>query len=559
MFSDRQRARATRDRAVRTWLQRIGRRARASSRRWLCWGDSVGFVSSEVIPTLDQGGAAGASAKFTVVEGRAKGRRYKVAQSATIGRSADATIVLEDPEISRLHAKVARNTAGAFEITDLKSRNGTFVNGQRIASARTLAYGDKVRVGPNTLLEYYGFDASEEHLIQRERIEAIGRLSIGIAHDLNNVLAALDAGTSFLRELPPNTVMDQVEIRECLADMSLASVRAAELTRAILSFVRGTSQDHQTVDVSSLTLEVSRMLRHTLDRNIVLVPVVLPGLYVQGNRSELHQALLNLCLNARDAMPTGGTLTLRAEPLAQARAGSSSPNAPAMVVVSVRDTGVGMDAATQARIFEPFFTTKREGRGYGLGLATVREIATVHGGEIHVESGIGAGTEFALLLPSASRPASALVDAEPGEPNVTLRPPATYTVMLVDDEEIVRRSVARRLRQVGLDVIEANGGQAALRLLQLHDVDLILLDIDMPELDGEQTFGRLRKLKPGVRVAFMSGYTDPTRAVRLKAQGAMAMLDKPCSLDDILTLIQRATTDPGAPNEEDFESLTRPL
>ncbi len=517
-------------------------------------------MSSDVIPTLDQSNAASASAKFTVIEGRAKGRRYKVTKTATIGRSPEATIMLEDPEVSRLHARVARNSAGAFEIADANSRNGTFVNGQRLSAAQTLAYGDKVRVGPNTVLEYYGFDAVEEQIIQRERFEAIGRLSIGIAHDLNNVLAALDAGTSFLRELPKTATMDQPDIRECLADMSVASIRAAELTRAILSFVRGGSHDHQPVDISNLALEVSRMLRYTLDRNIVLVPKVVPGLFVQGSRSELHQALLNLCLNARDAMPTGGTLILRAERLPKTANGAAVLLAQPTVVVSIRDSGVGMDAATQARIFEPFFTTKREGRGYGLGLATVHEIATMHGGQVTVESTLGVGTEFALFLPALMQDPSEPVAQDQCNPIATLRPPDVYSVLLVDDEEIVRRSVARRMRQIGFEVIEAKSGIEAIRLIQLHPVDLVLLDIDMPELDGEQTFEQLRRLETAVRVAFMSGYTDPTRSIRLKALGAVAVLEKPCSLDALLAVAQSATLeDATEQTDDDFESLTRPV
>jgi two-component system, cell cycle sensor histidine kinase and response regulator CckA len=516
-------------------------------------------VSDQGFPTRDASTAAGASAKFTVIEGRAKGRRFKVDQSATVGRSSEATIMLEDPEVSRMHARVARTSSGRFEITDLNSRNGTFVNGQRVAS-RLLDYGDKIRVGPNAMLEYYGFDATEEQIIQRERFEAIGRLTIGIAHDLNNVLAALDAGTSYLRELPRNESLDTADVRECLADMSLASVRAAELTRAVLSFVRGSGHDHQPVDVSSLVLEITRMLRYTLDRSIALRPGIAPRIFVHGNRSELHQALLNLCLNARDAMPHGGVLTLRVElqpgPHQQTGWNSEQP----AVIVTVRDTGVGMDAATQARIFEPFFTTKSDGRGYGLGLATVREIATIHGGQISVQSLLGKGTQFSLILPALLEHEQELSETASRGPSVTLRPPATYSILLVDDEEIVRRSMARCMRQTGFEVIEAASGFEALRLYQEHHVDLVLLDIDMPELDGEQTYEELRKLDLHARVAFMSGYSDPVRAARLKSRGALAMFEKPCSLDALLGLAQANASRPtDAPAEDDFESLTRPV
>jgi two-component system, cell cycle sensor histidine kinase and response regulator CckA len=515
-------------------------------------------VSDEVYPTRDEGMAAGASAKFTVIEGRAKGRRFKVDQSATIGRSPEATIMLEDPEVSRMHARVTRAASGSFEIADLSSRNGTFVNGHRV-TARLLNYGDKIRVGPNTMLEYYGFDATEEQIIQRERFEAIGRLTIGIAHDLNNVLAALDAGTSYLRELPRNESLNSKDVRECLADMSLASVRAADLTRAVLSFVRGSGHDHQPVDVSNLVLEVTRMLRYTLDRSIIVRTGIAPEIFVHGNRSELHQALLNLCLNARDAMPHGGILSLKVELLPGPHQHPGWHPEQLAVLVTVRDTGVGMNAATQARIFEPFFTTKNEGRGYGLGLATVREIATIHGGQVAVQSSLGKGTLFSLFLPALEKHKRDLSDTANRRPSVTLQPPATYSILLVDDEEIVRRSMARRMRQTGFEVIEAKDGFEALRLYQEHHVDLVLLDIDMPELDGEQTYEALRKLAGHPRVAFISGYLDPVRSTRLKSRGAIAVLEKPCSLDALFGLAHASTSSQDdAPAEDDFESLTRP-
>lgn len=516
-------------------------------------------MSKDLVATTDQEISSGASAKFSVIEGRAKGRRYKVNQTATIGRSPEATIMLEDPEISRLHARVTRTENGKFEITDLGSRNGTLVNGQRITS-KQLAYGDKIRIGPNTLVEYYGFDTTEERIIQKERFEAIGRLTVGIAHDLNNVMAALDASTSFLRNLPKASDFDHAEIRDCLADMSLASVRATELLRAVLSFVRGSSHEHQPVDISALLLEVARMLRYTLDRRISLIPKIGPQIFVHGSRSELHQALLNLCLNARDAMPNGGKLTLQAELVEPSSQPPTGETEGPQVHVTIRDTGMGMDSATQARIFEPFFTTKGAGRGYGLGLATVREIVTMHGGQIAVESAPDSGTRFSILLPAMPQSSCPLNETELRDAGVTLHPANDYTVLLVDDEEIVRRSMARRLRQTGFVVTEADGGAEAIRACTQRTYDLVLLDIDMPTLDGEQTFEELRRISPTVRVAFMSGYSEPTRAVRLKARGAIAMLEKPCNLVVLSRLIQDTERDSFDDHvEDDFESLTRPV
>jgi signal transduction histidine kinase/CheY-like chemotaxis protein len=489
-----------------------------------------------------------------VVEGRAKGRRYKVDETATLGRSPEATILLADPEISRLHAKVTRTADGKFEIVDLSSRNGTFVNGEPVTH-RILSYGDRIRLGPNTVLEFYAFDATEELIIQRQRFESIGRLGVGISHDLNNVLAALDTGTAYLLNLPPNTPVDHRDVRECLADMSLASARAAELTRSILSFVRGRGHAHVPVDLSALLHELARMLRRTFERSVTLNLDVTDGVIVHGSRSELHQVLLNLCLNARDAMPYGGCLTLSARVITTPQeAPIDSANVP-LAKLTVSDTGYGMDEATASRIFEPFYTTKQAGAGYGLGLATVREIVTGHGGQVTVDSAIGKGTRFSLFLPALQPTLSDSVRSTEKVAFVDRTPQIPLSILLVDDEALVRRALARRLRQAGYQVLEADNGKDAVRCYREQKCEFVVLDLDMPDLDGEQTHRQLVAVNPHVRVAYVTGYVDTLREQRLRRLGAIAVFEKPCRLEELLS-VARAPSSHWPDDETDDDSPT---
>ncbi|MFZ5894541.1 MAG: response regulator [Myxococcota bacterium] len=492
--------------------------------------------------------------QLTVIEGRTTGRKFKIEDSATIGRSPDATVMLDEPEISRLHARLSRDAGGNFVLEDLKSKNGVAVNGVRVEK-RVLAFGDRIRVGPNVVLEFNSFDAVEEHIVQRQRFEAIGRLGVGIAHDLNNVLAALDAGAAYLRELPANRSLGDPDVRECIADLVLASARASELTRGILSFARGRGSEYAPVDLAQLASEVVRMLRHTLDQSIRIQPSIEPGVMVHGSHSELHQVILNLCLNARDAMPEGGVLSISAGSVQEPPAQLGFPTARAVAMLSVGDSGTGMDAETQRRIFEPFFTTKREGAGYGLGLATVREIVSLHGGHITLESVPGRGSRFCVYLPFLDEERVRFSSTEERAPPATRRPASATSVLLVDDEQIVRRSMARLLRQAGFDVTEAADGAEAVARYSRKRFDLVVLDLDMPGLDGEQTQARLVGLDPYARIVFASGHVDPKREAAVRARGALAFLQKPFALDVLLSIAHEVLSSDFA---GDIDEPTRP-
>jgi two-component system, cell cycle sensor histidine kinase and response regulator CckA len=506
--------------------------------------------------TPAQGIRALPAAQLVAVDGPAAGQKFRLDGSATLGRSPDATIMLEDPEVSRIHARISRSEHGDYLLEDLGSKNGTFVNGARI-ERRLLVIGDRIRVGPLATLELSSFDAVEDHLIQRQRFEAIGRLGVGIAHDLNNVLAALEAGAAFLRALSPDRTLGDPEVSECISDLTLAAERASGLTSGILSFARGRRTMRGPVDLSALTWEVVRMLRHTLDQSIRIEPHIEPNVTVHGNQSELHQVLLNLCLNARDAMPDGGFLRLyaRVETDVPPELGLASGRHVARL--SVEDTGMGMEPQVLARIFEPFFTTKLEGAGYGLGLATAREIISLHAGQIDIQSVPGRGSTFHILLPRLERDSTRPL---PIESRLAPPPPPDAssnlaTVLLVDDERMVRRSVARLLRQAGFDVTEAADGHEALDLYGKQPYDLVLLDLDMPGLNGEQTQTRLMTIDPHVRIIFATGHADPLREASVRSRGALAFLEKPFSLDTLLNLVREALEGVG---DDSFDELTRP-
>src|SRR3954467_7429856 len=240
--------------------------------------------------TIDQSRIAPTAVRLTVVEGPAIGQEFKIDGVATVGRSPEATVMVDDPGVSRLHARIRRSDAGTFEVEDLGSKNGTFLNGARIEHGQA-SLGDKIRVGPRVVLTLASFDLVEDQVVQRQRLETVGRLGAGLAHDLNNVLAALHAGTAFLQQLSTTTELGDPRVRECLRDLSLATSQGAELTRGILRIVRGKRSVREPVDLGNLVIEVARILRHTIDHSIGVETAVEPDVVVHGNHSELQQVL----------------------------------------------------------------------------------------------------------------------------------------------------------------------------------------------------------------------------------------------------------------------------
>jgi CheY-like chemotaxis protein len=302
------------------------------------------------------------------------------------------------------------------------------------------------------------------------------------------------------------------------------------------------------VDITSLCSDVFQLLRRSFDRSIDLRQEVRPRLVVNGHSGELHQVLMNLCINARDAMPDGGVLTIGAEEAApEALEDVPLTSAYTHVVLSVTDTGVGMDETTKQRVFEPFFTTKPAGGGAGLGLATVYEVVTGHGGAVTVDSEPGKGTAVRVYLPAAEAGIATSRQYSSTARQRALKAAATgpgVGVLLVDDEQLVRRSLERVLRVAGHRVEQARDGQEALQHFEpgRSQPDVVLLDLDMPRLDGVSTLQGIRALAPETAVVCVSGCLDEAREKNLRSLGVREILEKPCAAAELLDAINNAVS-----------------
>jgi signal transduction histidine kinase/ActR/RegA family two-component response regulator len=516
-------------------------------------------MSDPARKTLDQGKKPSGAVRLSVIEGPGVGQEFKLDSAATLGRSPEASVMIDDPGVSRVHARIRRTEAGGFEVEDLSSKNGTFLNGARVEHALA-NLGDKIRIGPRVVLTLSSFDLVEEHLVQRQRLETVGRLGAGIAHDLNNVLAALHAGTAFLQQLPEGTELGDARVRECLRDLTLATSQGAELTRGILRFVRGKRAVREQVDLGELALDVTRLLRHTVDHAILVETNAAPEVVIHGNHAELQQVLLNLCLNARDAMPQGGRLQVTVGlvvPPPELGLGTDRRHAK----LEVADTGTGMDQETLARIFEPFFTTKREGAGFGIGLSTVRDLVKLHGGRITLDSVRGQGSVFRLYFPAVDVQSFATTgERAPLEPRSRVEHPSPaqpIRLLLVDDEHVLRRSFGRLLRQQGFHVAEAASGAEALALYEQGPYDVVILDLDMPGMSGEETQLELGLRDPEARIMFASGHADPQREALVRERGARAFLQKPYEIALLVSTIHEVVSESAFRDERTLIGASR--
>jgi PAS domain S-box-containing protein len=375
---------------------------------------------------------------------------------------------------------------------------------------------------------------AEEQLRQAQKMEAIGTLAGGIAHDFNNIMTGiLGYATLLQKDFPPGSPF-YADISAVIASAG----RASDLTRQLLTFARRSSQDAmQPVALNTVVQEVVGLLERTIDKAITIelhLGSDLPN--VRGDAGQLHQVFLNLCLNARDAMPNGGQLIIKTSAVrvrAEEVFGSLNVTAGEYVVLDVIDTGVGMEPAIRERIFEPFFTTKEQGRG--LGLAIAYGIVRGHGGAIHVYSEPGEGTSFKVYLP-AYRVAAEVAPA-PREVAVG----GSETILVVDDEEAVRSVLLRILERAGYTVIVAAGGHEALEIYgQRHaEIGLVILDVIMPQMGGRETYERMREIAPQVRVLLSSGYSESGKAADILAAGAKGFLQKPFGVDTVLEKVRR--------------------
>jgi nitrogen-specific signal transduction histidine kinase/CheY-like chemotaxis protein len=384
----------------------------------------------------------------------------------------------------------------------------------------------------------------ENQLRQAHKMEAVGQLAGGIAHDFNNLLTVI-LGYS---DVVLNKLSADHRLCEEVHEIRKAGERAAALTGQLLAFSRMQVLLPQVIDLNEVVTHVYKMLRRLIGEDIDLRTVCAPATgRVKADQGQLEQVLMNLAVNARDAMPEGGVLTIgtRNAEVDASYAREHVPMEPgSYVMLSVSDTGTGMDAKTKGRIFEPFFTTKEKGKGTGLGLATVYGIVKQSGGFIWASSEPGHGTSFEIYLPRVDEKAG--VAAGYGAPQAREGVGGTETVLLVEDEEGVRRLAREVLEAHGYTVLEASGWQSALGLADSHGgpIHLLLTDVVMPEMGGPEVASRLSALRPAIKVLYMSGYTNYAVFHRGLLDAGIAFLQKPFSPDELARRVRELLDEP---------------
>ena len=365
----------------------------------------------------------------------------------------------------------------------------------------------------------------EEQLLHSQKMESVGRLAGGVAHDFNNLLTAIIGYGQLLL-----TSFDKSDPRYVHAEeIENAGKRAATLTNQLLAFSRKQVIKSQLLDLNAVVTNIEKMLQRLIGEDIELATVLRPDVgCVMADPGQIEQVLMNLAVNARDAMPRGGKLTIETsntlldENYAREHIGVQPGR---YVMLAVSDAGFGMDKETQARIFEPFFTTKEIGKGTGLGLSTVYGIVKQSGGNIWVYSEPDRGTTFKIYLPFVDEVAATIKKSEPfTEPTMGVE-----TILLVEDEEIVRKFTREILELNGYKVIEATGGEEALRIAQEYDekIDLLVTDVVMPQIGGRALANAIGITRPDIKALYLSGYTDETMVQHGLLERATAFLQKP--------------------------------
>jgi PAS domain S-box-containing protein len=435
--------------------------------------------------------------------------------------------------------------AGLQKVTETGAWSGelqqTTKGGQKLTveSSWTLV-GEDARHGKHILIINTNITEKknyEAQLLRSQRMESIGALAGGIAHDLNNALAPVIMGAELLRQNP------EMENRELLLDTILTSAnRGTEMVRQLLSFARGSQSRNGPVQIDSLLKEMIKILRDTFPKAIAVDSSINgnPGA-VRGDATEIHQVLLNLCINARDAMPRGGRLTLAAENVVLA--GEDIPSSAgakpgAYVLLSVADTGTGIPPEVLPRIFDPFFTTKGPDKGTGLGLSTVNNIVKNHNGFIRINTEAGKGTEFRIYLPAL--PAAEATEARTAKPALPMG--HGEMIMVMDDEQAVREITKTTLESCGYRVVTAANGLLGITCFGEYkdDIKVVVSDTDMPYMDGLIAIHAIQKMKPDVHVIIASGGKPESEPLENIDASRVVRLNKPFTVDRLLTMVAEA-------------------
>jgi signal transduction histidine kinase len=385
-------------------------------------------------------------------------------------------------------------------------------------------------------------DLMEAHLQQTQRMEVLGRLAGGVAHDFNNLLAVILNYSAFVSEeltagaeSAPDWDRRRQGVERDVAQIQRAAERATGLTHQLLAFARREVVQPQVLNLNDAVAGVEELLRRTLGEDMELVITLADDLWpVLADPGQIEQVLANLAINARDAMPVGGTLRIDTANVAvdaDSVAGGSPARPGRYVRLRVSDTGSGMSPEVVAHAFEPFFTTGRDGVGTGLGLATVYGIVAQADATIGIQSEPGAGTTFTIMHPVTDEAAAAIE-----EPTAYERAPKGETVLVVEDEEALREVTERIFTRNGYRVITAANGPDALDIVARHvgDIHLLVTDVVMPKMLGKEVAEGVRELRPDIAVLYMSGYAQPVLASQGRLEPGVALVDKPFSEADLL-------------------------
>ncbi len=378
----------------------------------------------------------------------------------------------------------------------------------------------------------------EQQLSQRQRMESLGQLAGGVAHDFNNLLGVITNFTEFAREEAAKDPQhaDLAAVRSDLEQVEIAAERAAGLTRQLLAFARRDVIQPRVVNVNDLVTDVEQLLQRTLGEHVELAVSLAGDLSrVLADPGQIEQVLVNLAVNARDAMPQGGKLTVETANVHVDEAYAAfrvDLHAGPYISVKVSDTGTGIPSEIIGRVFEPFFTTKPQSQGTGLGLATSHGIVARAGGTILIYSETGLGTTIVVLLPATDQP-----EAPAQRPREKPRSGGGRVVLLVEDEAALREVARRILDRNGYQVLTAASGPEAIDLIASHrgPLDLLLTDVVMPQMMGNEVAERVRACRPGVRVLYMSGYTQGLLSARGVLETGVSLIEKPFSEPALLT------------------------
>ena len=384
----------------------------------------------------------------------------------------------------------------------------------------------------------------EEQLRQSQKMEAVGRLAGGVAHDFNNLLTVIAGFASLVRsELPEG------QTAEAVNEISSAAMKAANLTRQLLAFSRKQVLQPRLLDLNEIVRGMEELLRRLIGENIALVTVLSRGqCKVRADRGQIEQVILNLAVNARDAMSEGGRLVIETRSTRSAPPGAAPLTVPC-AMLAVSDTGHGMDEETATHIFEPFFTTKEPGKGTGLGLSTVYGIVQQSGGTLSVESRPGQGAIFRVYLPMAAESVEEGTATTPDAPGRL----QSATVLIVEDETPLRKLVCRVVAGAGYQVLEAANGEEGLILATQYgrQIDLLLTDVLMPGMSGAELMDRVRKLRPDLTIVFMSGY-DRDLVGQREHEHRVAFLPKPFTPEVLLSTVRAMLEEGGLPGYSAF-------